>query len=126
MSSEFLDEEAEKAEEGLGDPTIEELMDEVDDLSATLNETEGQLEATEEELDRAREKIEQLEAEREAEGWEEWGEVVSEHLSKADLDKVVAQAHTAEDALVSVFRRGLVAGIQLMERYVRIHIEEGK
>lgn len=103
----------------------DELEQELENVYEELEETTESLHATEDELARMKARVEQLEDEREVEGWDEWAKVMAKYITKEEVTKLQAQAHVTEDALVAVYRKGLLTGITYITDLVNKHIEEG-
>lgn len=108
----------------LDELTPDELLAEIDELNDQLKETEDALEATEAEWEVAKEKIEQLESEREMEGWEEWGKWAASQITGEELDKLAESAKVSSEVLMSMFRKGVTAGIQMMVSHVQKHVDD--
>lgn len=97
---------------------------ELEDVLEELEETEEELSDAYTEIERLKGRVEELEAQRDMEGWEEWGKVSANSLTREDLTVLTGQAKVTEDVLVATFRRGVSAGIQMMLDHVERRIDD--
>lgn len=96
---------------------VEEMLEEIEALEESLEDAES-------EIEELKAKIVELEEEKKMEGWEEWGQMAGNNLTREDLQSIIGQARVSEDALVTMFRRGVTAGIELMVKHVEQHIDD--
>ena len=104
--------------------TPEEMSEALDEAIEEIEDLESTVEEMNEEITSLKEKVTALEEERKMEGWAEWGEYAASQITREELTSLVAQSKVTEDILVSMFRRGIVLGIEIMEKHVEKHIDD--